>query len=100
MVLALSNIGDSWRLNKRLYAQFIDDNDNDIIIHFGLKNGNTYVDHADKNKRLNYIKRHQVNESKLWEKPDNAASLSRWLLWGPHNNINDNINHFKNKFNI
>ena len=26
--------------------------------HFGLKNGSTYIDHKDKTKRENYIKRH------------------------------------------
>lgn len=100
MPLKLLNIGNSWRLNKRLYAQFIDHNDNEKIVHFGYINGNTFIDHGDTNKRTNYIKRHQVNESKLWDKPDNPASLSRWILWGPFDDIDDNIKYFKNKFKL
>ena len=48
----------STRKDKRLEAIFKDG----TSIHFGAKNGSTYVDHGDKKKRENYIKRHQVNE--------------------------------------
>jgi hypothetical protein len=30
---------------------------------FGLKGGQTYLDHKDKTKRLNYWKRHYANET-------------------------------------
>jgi hypothetical protein len=66
-------------------------------IHFGLKAGQTYIDHQDKKKRENYIKRHQVNED--WTTP-NAGSLSRFLLWGDSTDLNTNIQKFKSKFNI
>ena len=32
-------------------------------IHFGLKDSSTFLDHKDKTKRDNYIKRHQVREN-------------------------------------
>ncbi len=47
--------------------------------HFGLKDGNTYIDHNDDVKKRNYIQRHQVNED--WSKPFNAGTLSVFLLW-------------------
>ena len=67
-------------------------------INFGLKNGNTYIDHHDKKKRENYIKRHQVNEN--FNNPKSASSLSRWILWGDDIDINTNIKKFKQKFNL
>jgi hypothetical protein len=70
----------------------------DRIIHFGLKGGQTYIDHQDKKKRENYIARHQVNED--WTTPYNAGSLSRFLLWGDSIDLNTNIQKFKSKFNI
>jgi ABC-type uncharacterized transport system ATPase component len=66
-------------------------------IHFGAKNGNTYIDHKDKIKRQNYLKRHKVNED--WSKI-NAGSLSAMILWGNSTNINDNIADYKKRFNL
>lgn len=66
-------------------------------IHFGSDVGDTYIDHKDKNKRDNYIARHKVRED--WTKI-NAGSLSRYLLWGQHTNLQDNIKDYKKRFNI
>jgi hypothetical protein len=59
--------------------------------HFGSATGQTYIDHGDKLKRLNYIKRHQVNED--WTTV-NPGSLSRWILWGASPNIEVNLKAF------
>ena len=62
-----------------------------------FKNGSTYIDHHDKIKRDNYIKRH----SKLyeyWDDPYSAGSLSRYLLWGDHTSLNDNHQAFMKRF--
>lgn len=85
-------IKPSTRKDKRFMAIFPDK-----IIHFGAKSGQTYIDHSDKVKRENYLKRHIVNED--WKKV-NAGSLSRWLLWGNYTNINDNIADYKKRFNV
>ena len=81
----------STRKDKRLEAIFNDGSS----IHFGSKNGSTYIDHGDKKKRENYIKRHQVNED--WNTV-NAGSLSRFILWGDSNDIGKNILDYKKKF--
>ena len=65
--------------------------------HFGLKNGSTYIDHKDKKKRENYIKRHEVNED--WSKV-NSGSLSRYLLWGNSTSLETNIRDFIKRFNL
>ncbi len=67
-------------------------------IQFGAKNGNTYIDHGDKKKRYNYIKRHQaLNED--WNSI-NAGSLSRFILWGDDTDINNNIKDYKKRFKL
>lgn len=87
-------ITQSTRKDKRYMAVF----DNNKKINFGLKDGSTFIDHGDKNKRDAYIKRHQVNEN--FNDPYTAGALSRWILWGDSKNINNNINFFKKKFNV
>jgi hypothetical protein len=81
----------STRKDKRFEAIFKDG----TSIHFGSKNGSTYIDHGDKIKRENYIKRHQVNED--WN-TINAGSLSRYILWGDSNDLGKNILDYKKKF--
>jgi hypothetical protein len=82
----------STRKDKRFMAEI-----NGKLIHFGAKNGNTYLDHKDKIKRQNYLKRHRVNED--WTKI-NPASLSRYILWGDSTNINENIADYMKRFNL
>lgn len=87
-------IRPSIRKDKRFQAIFPDKS----IINFGLKSGNTYIDHGDKKKRENYIKRHQVRED--FNNPKSAGALSRWILWGDSSNIDKNFYDFKKKFNV
>jgi hypothetical protein len=84
----------SEKSGKRLMAIFEDG----TKIHFGLKTGSTYIDHHDKTKRENYIKRHEVNED--FNNPYSAGALSRWILWGDSVDIGRNINKFKRKFSL
>jgi hypothetical protein len=86
-------INPSLRKDKRFEAIF----DDGRRIHFGAKNGSTYIDHGDKKKRENYIKRHRVNED--WN-AINAGSLSRYILWGDSSDIKKNISEYKKKFNL
>ena len=87
-------ITPSTRKDKRFLATF----KNGIKIHFGLKNGSTYIDHGDKNKRDAYIKRHQVNED--FNDPYTAGALSRGILWGDSKDIKTNIKTYIKKFKI
>ena len=80
--------------NKKLVITFTEP---DLTIHFGSKNSSTFLDHHDKLKRSNYLKRHKVNEN--WNQV-NAGSLSRYLLWGSSTDINENLINYLTKFNI
>ena len=86
-------ITQSDRKDKRYLATF----HNGTKVHFGQKNGQTYIDHGDKEKRDAYLKRHAKNED--WNDPYTAGSLSRWILWNSPN-INANISDFKKRFKL
>ena len=92
MIVKPSNIKD-----KRLTAIFSKNGKKIKTIHFGLKNPKkgTYIDHSDKLIRKNYIARHEVREKKFYDSP-----LSRFILWGSSNNLQEAIKLFKNKFNL
>ena len=80
--------------NKKLVIKFSDPT---LTIHFGSKNSLTYLDHHDKHKRNNYLKRHIVNED--WENV-NARSLAAHLLWGHTTDLKTNLLNYLNKFEI
>lgn len=84
-------IQQSTRPGKRLMATF----KNGKVVHFGLKGGNTYIDHGDKTKRLNYVKRHIIRED--FNNPYTPGSLSRWLLWNT-TSLNKNHELFMKRF--
>ena len=84
----------SSRKNKRYEIVFSEPKK---TIHFGAKNGSTYIDNKDKIKRYNYLKRHKVNED--WSNI-NPGSLSSIILWGNSTNLNDNLNEYLRKFKI
>ena len=80
--------------NKKLAITF---SEPDLTIHFGSKNSSTFLDHYDKVKRSNYLKRHKVNED--WNQV-NAGSLSAYILWGDSTDMYANLINYLDKFNI
>ncbi len=80
--------------NKKLVITFSEPN---LTIHFGSKNSSTFLDHYDKTKRSNNLKRHRVNEN--WDKV-NAGSLSAYILWGSSTDMYTNLLNYLDKFNI
>ena len=92
--MKLISLEKSNKPDKKLVIKFSEPNK---TIHFGSKNSSTYLDHHDKIKRSNYLKRHKVNED--WNQV-NAGSLSRYLIWGPSTDLNENLFNYLDKFNI
>jgi hypothetical protein len=68
----------------------------DKTIDFGQRGGETYIDHGDKQKRENYLKRHYVRED--WTK-SNAGSASAWILWGFTRDIQKNLELYLKEMN-
>jgi hypothetical protein len=73
------------------YRVYMNDN---TYYDFGYKGGSTYIDHKDKTKRENYLKRHLANPTE-YELIDNLVPspslFSAYLLWGRYTNLMDNI---------
>ena len=80
--------------NKKLVITFSEPN---LTIHFGSKNSSTFLEHHDKVKRSNYLKRHKVNED--WNQV-NAGSLSAYILWGDSSDMYSNLISYLDKFNV
>lgn len=90
--MKIISISESPKKNKR-FRVFLDDGRH---FDFGLKNPKygTYIDHHDKQKRLNYISRHlaNYNEKKLIDSiTPSAALFSMMLLWGESTDLYENI---------
>ena len=69
---------------------------------FGLKGGNTYIDHHDKIKRQNYLIRHMANETekrKILNLIPSPSLFSALLLWGEYTSLEKNIHFLNNKWN-
>ena len=83
---------------KRFMAVFKDGDK----VYFGQPNpkSGTYIDHKDKTKRSNYIKRHSVNEKRFYNDPKRPATLSRFILWGDKTNLKDSVKDYNRKFDL
>ena len=78
--LGASEFGLSDSKDKRFYVRY-----NNKIIHFGLKNGETFIDHHDKIKRKNWRKRHSKIKNKygqyVYLLKNSPSFWSYHLLW-------------------
>jgi hypothetical protein len=93
------DIKPSNRANKRFQVTL----NNGKKYHFGYKHGSTYIDHHDKTKRINYWSRHGGNpiEHQLINNLIPSPSLlSAYLLWGPYEDINLNIDFLNQKWEM
>lgn len=84
------------RKSNRKNKRFVLVNPQGKSIHFGSKNGSTYIDHKNQGKKINYIKRHKPNED--WSKI-NPGSLSRFLLW-EKTTLSKAVKNYEKLFNI
>lgn len=88
-------IKNSKKKNKRFRVIL----DNGKAYDFGLDTGETFIDHHDKNKRLNYRSRHLGNETEnnlINNLIPSPALFSYYLLWGPYDDIMKNIIYLNN----
>ncbi len=87
------------RKDKRFVLTIFLNDDEYQSIHFGSKHGSTYIDHGDKNKRFNYINRHKALGTEDWSRLTPAA-LSKFLLWGRHTDLQDNVVDLEKMFDL
>jgi hypothetical protein len=98
-MIKLIGVYESATKNKKLVALF---NVNDKLkkVNFGSKNSKTYLDHKDPIKRENYIARHTALGNEDYNDPLSPASLSMFLLWGNHTDLQMNIKDYINRFKL
>lgn len=68
-----------------------------LTTQFGAKGYSDFTQHNDKERKKNYLLRHQKNED--WDEFTTAGSLSRWILWDKKN-IRDSIDGYIRRFNL
>lgn len=102
MKIEIEELINSTRQNKR-FAITLNENGKINTYHFGLKNGTTFIDHGDENKREAYLARHMANKkenyliSNLIPSP---ALFSAKLLWGQSMDIISNLIGLQKELNL
>lgn len=89
----------STKPNKRFKAVFDDGKE----IDFGLKWGQTYIDHKDKTRRFNYWRRHWANKTErklIKHLIPSPALLSAMILWGNSTDLDKNIEYLNKLFRL
>ena len=99
-MISLIGIYPSISKHKKYVALFDLGNNKIKQVNFGSKNSKTYLDHNDPIKRENYIKRHTALGTEDYNDPLTPASLSIFLLWGKHTDLDMNIKEYKNMYKI
>lgn len=96
MEIQLSN---SNRQDKRFKADFYKNGEKIETSHFGSKFAETFIDHQDERKRLNYIKRHSNLGTQNWSDPMTPGSLSRYILWEKPT-LDQGLKYFAKRFGL
>jgi hypothetical protein len=81
-------------VSKKVSKKYCVRLDDGRTFDFGLKNGNTFLDHHDVEKRENYWKRHLANKTEhrlITNLIPSPALFSAMLLWGDSTSLNKNI---------
>ena len=68
-------------------------------VYFGAAGYSDFTQHKDEDRKNRYIKRHEKNESKFWNKSgiDTPSFWSRFLLWHKPS-IKESYEDIKNRF--
>jgi len=98
-MIKLIGVYESTTKNKKLVALF-NVNGKMKLVNFGSKNSKTYLDHFNDIKRENYIARHSALGTEDYNDPLSPASLSMFLLWGKHTDLQMNIKDYINRFKL
>tara|TARA_R110000868_G_scaffold151474_1_gene375994 strand:- start:49 stop:342 length:294 start_codon:yes stop_codon:yes gene_type:complete len=91
-------IKKSDKSDKKYVAIFTRDNGRKKSTHFGASGMNDYTITGDKERRRLYRNRHKkdLNTGDYMR----AGYLSYYILWGDSKSIRQNINSYKNRFNL
>ncbi len=92
------NITKSTRTGKKMMAIFYDETKKKVkTTHFGASGYESYTDHQDLQRKMNYLERHEKKEN--WNDYKSAGSLSRWILWNKVS-LNESIKDYMRRFKL
>ncbi len=92
------NITKSTRAGKKMMAVFYDEVRKKVkTTHFGTSGYESYPDHQDLQRKMNYLERHEKKEN--WNDYMSAGSLSRWILWNKVS-LNESIKDYMYRFKL
>ncbi len=92
------NIKPSTSQGKKMMAIFYDEAKKKIkTTHFGASGYESYPDHQDLQRKMNYISRHKARED--FNDYMTAGSLSYWILWNKPT-LTASIEDYMNKFKL
>jgi hypothetical protein len=101
--MRIGGLQASKKKDKRYVIHIVDENKVKSY-NFGLKGGETFIDHKDEAKRLAYLARHMSPGSKEKELIENLipspALFSAVLLWGPNKTLTENVVALQKQFNM
>ena len=91
-------ISKSTNKNKKLMAEFFDDDKKVKTTHFGSAGMDDYTLTGDKKARERYRVRHKKDLDT--KDPTRAGYLSYYILWGDSTSRDKNIKDYKKRFNL
>ena len=91
-------ISKSTNKNKKLMAEFFDDDKKIKTTHFGSAGMDDYTLTGDKKARERYRVRHKKDLDT--KDPTRAGFLSYYILWGDSTSRDKNIKDYKKRFNF
>ena len=91
-------ISKSTNKNKKLMAEFFDDDKKIKTTHFGSAGMDDYTLSGDKKARERYRVRHKKDLDT--KDPTRAGYLSYYILWGDSTSRDKNIKDYKKRFNL
>ena len=91
-------ISKSTNKNKKLMAEFFDDDKKIKTTHFGSAGMDDYTLTGDKKARERYRVRHKKDLDT--KDPTRAGYLSYYILWGDSTSRDKNIKDYKKRFNF
>lgn len=96
--MKLLSIKPSTKADKKYMAVFEGDSGRTKTVHFGAAGMEDYTTHKDAERKQRYLDRHKARES--WNKPDTPGALAKHILWGPTTSFRENVQLYRQKFNL
>ena len=89
------------RPEKKWMVELVANSGRRKTIHFGdshLKDYTLFSAAEREAHKRSYLARHQATEN--WRDPETAGFWSRWVLWGPHPSVQENLRFTIRKFGL